>query len=115
MTKTEINLIAAIKGAVKKVFPEISNNSFEGFLLEVPKEKKFGDFSSNIAMRLSRELRKSPLDIASGIIKHIEKSDAIQDVKVEKPGFVNFYISNEAIIATLKDIIKEEIIKLWNH
>jgi len=108
MIKTEIALIAVIKEAVKKAFPDVSNNAFEGFLLEVPKEKKFGDFSSNIAMRLSKELRKSPLDIASNIIKHIEKSDAIQDVKVEKPGFINFYISNNAVIAILKDIIKED-------
>jgi len=108
MIKIEIELIATIKEAVKKAFPEVSDNAFEGFLLEVPKEKKFGDFSSNIAMRLSRELRKSPLDIASGIIKHIEKSGVIQDVKVEKPGFINFYISNKAVIAVLKDIIEED-------
>jgi len=107
MTKTEIDIIATIKEAVKKAFPEVTEGAFEGFLLEVPKEKKFGDFSSNIAMRLSRELKKSPLDIASGIIKHIEKSDVIQDIKVEKPGFVNFYISNNAVIAALKDIIRE--------
>jgi len=108
MTKTEKDLITAIKEAVKKAFPEISGNTFEGFMLEIPKEKKFGDFSSNIAMRLSRELRKSPLDIASGIIKHIEKSEAVRDIKVEKPGFINFYISNNAVIAILKDIIKED-------
>ncbi|OGW71269.1 MAG: arginine--tRNA ligase [Omnitrophica bacterium GWA2_41_15] len=107
MIKIEIDLIIAMKEAVKKAFSEISANAVEGLSLEVPKEKKFGDFSSNIAMRLSRELRKAPLDIADDIIKHIEKSGLIQDVKVEKPGFINFYISNKRVIGALEDIIKE--------
>nr|MBU1328510.1 arginine--tRNA ligase [Candidatus Omnitrophota bacterium] len=109
MIKIEIDLIIAIKEAVKKAFSEISINAVEDLSLEVPKEKRFGDFSSNIAMRLSRELRKAPLDIAAGIIKHIEKSDIIQDVKVEKPGFINFYISNKAVIGVLEDIIEEGV------
>jgi len=108
MIKIEIDLTAIMKKAVKKAFPEIREDAFEGLLLDVPKEKKFGDFSSNIAMRLSRELKKAPLDITAGIIKHIEKSEIIQDIKVEKPGFINFYISNKAVIAALKDIIKED-------
>jgi len=108
MIKIEIDLTAIMKKAVKKAFPEIREDAFEGLLLDVPKEKKFGDFSSNIAMRLSRELKKAPLDIAAGIIKHIEKSEIIQDIKVEKPGFINFYISNKAVITALKDIIKED-------
>ncbi|MDO8603760.1 MAG: arginine--tRNA ligase [Candidatus Omnitrophota bacterium] len=108
MIKIEIDLIAIVKKAAKKAFPEIPEGVFEGLLLEVPKEKKFGDFSSNIAMRLSRELKKAPMDIAAALIKHIEKLEIIQDVKVEKPGFINFYILNKAVIATLKDIIKED-------
>ncbi|OIO32787.1 MAG: arginine--tRNA ligase [Candidatus Omnitrophica bacterium CG1_02_40_15] len=109
MIKIEIDLIIAIKEAVKKAFPGISANAVEGLSLEVPKDKRFGDFSSNIAMRLSRELRKAPLDIASGIIKHIDKSGMIQSVKIEKPGFINFYISNKRVISALEDIVKEGV------
>ncbi len=108
MIKIETELIDIIKKAVKKAFPEIPDNSLEGILLEVPKEKKFGDFSGNIAMKLSKEIRKPPLVIAESIIKHIEKSGIIQDIKAEKPGFINFYISNKAVIDTLKDIIEED-------
>ncbi|MDP2911892.1 MAG: arginine--tRNA ligase [Candidatus Omnitrophota bacterium] len=108
MIKIEQDLAIIIKNAVKKAFPEIPDNVIgESLSLEIPKEKKFGDFSANIAMRLSKELRKPPFEIAGSIIKNIEKSSCIQDVKVEKPGFINFYISNKAVVAALEDIIKE--------
>ncbi len=107
MAKIEKDLIDLIRKALKKTFPEASDKIAGDISLEVPKEKKFGDFSTNIAMKLSKGLRKAPLDIAEGIIKHIEKSDIVRDAKVEKPGFINFYISNRAVIGTLKDIIRE--------
>jgi len=107
MIKLETYLVKIIKEALNKAFPEISDNDVLGIALEIPKEKKFGDFSVNIAMKLSRQIRKPPMDIAAGIVKHIEKSDLINDVKVEKPGFINFYVSNKAVVDSLKDIINE--------
>ena len=108
MIKIETDLIAIIKKALKKAFPEPSDKAAGAISLEIPKEKKFGDFSANIAMRLSKDLRKPPLDIAADIIKHIEKSDIIRDIKVEKPGFINLYITSNAVLSTLEDIIKED-------
>ena len=45
MIKIEIDLITIIKEAIKRAFPEISDNAICGLLLEIPKEKRFGDFS----------------------------------------------------------------------
>jgi len=108
MTKIEIDLISIIKKALEKAFPEISDKAAGDISLEVPKEKKFGDFSANIAMKLSKGLRKAPLDIAADIVRHIEKSDIIHNAEAVKPGFINLYISNKAVISALKDIIRED-------
>ncbi|PIP68538.1 MAG: arginine--tRNA ligase [Candidatus Omnitrophica bacterium CG_4_9_14_0_2_um_filter_42_8] len=107
MIKLETYLVKTIKEALNKAFPEILVNNTPGISLEIPKEKKFGDFSVNIAMKLSKEIRKPPMDIAACIVKHIEKSDLINDVKVEKPGFINLYVSNKAVADSLKNIISE--------
>ena len=72
MTKIEKDLIDIIRKALKKTFPEASDKIAGDISLEVPKEKKFGDFSTNIAMKLSKPLRKAPLDIAGDIVRHIE-------------------------------------------
>src|SRR3989338_5670633 len=101
MIKLETHLVKIIKEALNKAFPEMSYDDARGITLEIPKEKKFGDFSVNIAMRLSKEVRKLPMDIALSIIKQVEKSDFIKDIKIEKPGFINFYISNKGVIGSL--------------
>ncbi|MFA5389719.1 MAG: arginine--tRNA ligase [Candidatus Omnitrophota bacterium] len=105
MTRLEADLINTIKEALEKAFPGMKDGFVRGISLEIPKEKKFGDFSTSIAMKLSRELKKSPLDIAADIIKHIEISGVVRDVKIEKPGFINFYISNKAVADALQEII----------
>lgn len=112
MSLIEKNIIAAVQKAVKNLFSDIAKKDLPAVYLEIPKEKKFGDFSTNVAMRLARLLKASPLDIAgklSGEIKRLAGDPAlkaaIEDIKVEKPGFINFYISNETVMDSLKEII----------
>ncbi|HHJ53630.1 MAG TPA: arginine--tRNA ligase, partial [Caldithrix abyssi] len=41
-------------------------------ILQRPKEKKFGDYTTNLAMQLARHLKKKPTDIAQMIIEAFE-------------------------------------------
>lgn len=41
-------------------------------IVDNPKEEKFGDYSSNIAMVLSKSLKKSPIEVAEGILKKVQ-------------------------------------------
>lgn len=62
---------------------------------EIPKEKSHGDFSTNIAMKLTKVLRNSPQNIASALIKSIDtKGTYIERVELAGPGFINFYLSD---------------------
>lgn len=40
--------------------------------LEVPKEKEFGDYSTNAAMQWARTAHKAPRQIAAAVVKHID-------------------------------------------
>ncbi len=81
------------------------------FYIEVPKDKRFGDFSANIALRLSKILDKSPLDIASKICSQLREDDSLKrdifDLKVEPPGFINFFLKEKFFHKILRDIIEE--------
>jgi arginyl-tRNA synthetase len=52
----------------------------EDIFLELPTDKRFGDFTTNIALKLSKELKQPPHVIASQLVEsireEIEKSDA---------------------------------------
>ena len=73
--------------------------------LERTKDKKFGDFSSNIALRLGKKLKRPPLDIANEIANSISKKNFLEKIIVEGPGFINFYISDNAYHQELIKII----------
>lgn len=103
MSKIEKKIIDIISKSVKVMCPDCP----EGIVyLEYPKERKFGDFSTNIAMRLTKELKRPPLQIAADLVKEMNWSkDDIDEIKIEKPGFINFYISRSSVINELKDIL----------
>ena len=111
MSKIEKNIIDLVRKSAKKVFPESSGKVLADIYLESPKESRFGDFSTNVAMRLTKIVKKPPQDIAASILNEINTSGAggaletsIKEIKIEKPGFINFYLSDKAVIAALKEM-----------
>ncbi|WP_040206872.1 arginine--tRNA ligase [Neobacillus jeddahensis] len=71
-------------------------------ILEIPKEKAHGDYSTNMAMQLARVAKKAPRMIAEALVEHFDRSKAsIEKIELAGPGFINFYMEN----AYLTDLI----------
>jgi arginyl-tRNA synthetase len=71
-------------------------------ILEIPKEKAHGDYSTNMAMQLARVAKKAPRVIAEALIENFDRSKAsIEKMEMAGPGFINFYMNN----AYLTDLI----------
>ena len=64
--------------------------------LEIPKEKKFGDYSTNAAMQWARTAHRAPRMIAEVLVKHIE-SDLVDHMEIAGAGFINFYLTNDLV------------------
>ncbi len=101
-----INIIENISVQIKKIISEaiqkIStetdefNINIEEIEIEKPRDKNNGDFSTNIAMQLSRIFKKSPANIAQELIDKIQIKDTyIEKVEKAGPGFINFYLSSK--------------------
>lgn len=75
-------------------------------IIDIPKDKKNGDYSTNVAFLLTKELKKSPMDIANDIKDNI-KSDMIEKVEIANPGFINIYLSKDFLLDNINKIIKE--------
>ena len=61
-----------------------------------PQQAEHGDFAINLAMKLARELKRRPSDIASDLVKGLlaDKSDGlIARAEVAGPGFVNVWLN----------------------
>ena len=71
--------------------------------IEIPKEKKYGDFSVNTAMKLTKILRNSPVNIAKAIIENMDfEGTYIEKCEIAGPGFINFYLKNDWLYDGLK-------------
>lgn len=75
-------------------------------ILEVPKEKAHGDYSTNMAMQLARVAKKAPRVIAEELIAHFDKSKAsIEKIDIAGPGFINFYMNNRYLTKLIPSIL----------
>lgn len=72
-----------------------------------PKDSSFGDYASNIALVLAKQLGKNPREIAEKIVTELTANSSELTVKVEGPGFVNFWISKEDLLKTLQKSLDE--------
>src|SRR5436305_1094019 len=79
------------------------------FSVEKPKSMTHGDLSSNIALILSKSLKKPPFELAQKMAETINNSDSSLYEKAEavKPGFINFYFSKKYLASQVQNIIKE--------
>lgn len=64
--------------------------------LERPKNKAHGDFSSNLAMLLSKQLKQNPRAIAQQLIDHLPSSHQIAKTEIAGAGFINFFLADAA-------------------
>ena len=71
------------------------------------KKQGFGDYSSNIALALSKQIGQNPMEIAEKIIASHDKGELLFSVSVTKPGFINFHISDDYYLNILKNILDE--------
>ena len=66
------------------------------FVIERPKDRSHGDFSSNAAMLLAKPARSNPRAIAQALVAALPASDDIAAVEIAGPGFLNFRLTAAA-------------------
>lgn len=78
------------------------------FQIEVPGDRKNGDFSANVAMVNARTFRMAPRKSAELIVNNMDLTDTYFDhVEVAGPGFMNFYLNDRYYADILLHIHEE--------
>ena len=78
-------------------------------IIQDPRNQQDVDYATNIAMLLSKELKKSPNDIASNIVDKIKSHDNgfFDDVSIAGPGFINFKVSANEYLKNISLIVEQ--------
>ena len=75
--------------------------------IEVPREKKHGDLSCNLALRLASELGRKPREIAEELASRADLDPGmIERVEVAGPGFINVFIAHSWLRANVREILR---------
>src|SRR3989344_8459791 len=93
---------AALKLAVKDLFkvdiePEINRPT-----------EQFGDYATNVALRLAQKLGKNPREVAEQLVEKL-KSPIIAKTEVAGPGFINIWLTDEHLLASLDSKIDQTL------
>ena len=87
----------------------LDDSSIIDIHIERPKTLEHGDYSTNIALQLTKILKKNPREIAQLIIEKIGLDPSIDRLEIAGPGFINFYLSAAGKSSIIKNIFTQSI------
>lgn len=99
-----------MKKAIENLIQEaVKKAGYKTDAVEVfyPEEDKFGDFSTNIALKLAKDINKNPKEVAEKIVTKI-KTEAVEKVEIAGPGFINLFVTPTFWQDQLSEIIKQD-------
>lgn len=99
-----------LKEDLQAIIKEMGVSEEVEISFDIPKDTAFGDYSTNIAMRLAKTLHKAPALIANEIVSKLDKeSNHLSKVEVAGAGFINFYIDNNFLSQIVFQINNEKV------
>lgn len=104
-----MNLKIIIKNIISNALRELEiEYDDEKIVVEIPKDKNNGDFSTNVAMQLVKILKTNPREIAEKIVDVIKENECIENVEIAGPGFINIYLDDEYIFSGIETVIEKD-------
>ena len=105
MSEISNKLIDIIKNVLKEKLDYEDKDNL--VMIEIPKDKIHGDYSTNIAMRLAKILHNSPINIANSLKDGFLNNSLIKEVEVVNPGFINFFLNQGSLTSVIKKVLEK--------
>lgn len=75
-------------------------------VVERPKNREHGDWSTNVAMQFAGEFNLKPRELAELVAEKLSKHEGIESVSIAGPGFINLFVSSSAAGALARQIVE---------
>lgn len=102
---------------IEKKIRALIAQAFEGaevqpasFVVEHPVELSHGDYSTNVALVVAKQLKAKPVDVAKLLVEKMSKAlpPEIASVSFAGPGFINFSLTSEFFRKSVVEILDQE-------
>ncbi|HHU56433.1 MAG TPA: arginine--tRNA ligase [Acholeplasmataceae bacterium] len=102
-------LLSNLEKDIANIIKDLGVNESLEIFFEIPKDQNFGDYSTNIAMRLAKHLKKNPRMIAEAIKEKIDlNTHHLEKCEVAGSGFINFFFDRNYLAQVVFQINKEK-------
>jgi len=105
------SLFRAVTEAIRKAVADglIPAAEYPAVKIEYPRDQKFGDYATPVALESARILKKSPIETGEILKKYISaEAPEIGDIEVVKPGFINMFISPDYFPEIIRTVNAEK-------
>lgn len=106
-----MNIISEIKKQIETTVAdalakaELGTTDIE---IEIPADRKNGDFSVNTAMKLTKIAKRPPREIATALVDAMQTDGTyIDKIEIAGPGFINFYLNDAWRYGGLNAVLAE--------
>jgi arginyl-tRNA synthetase len=93
-----------LAGAVREAVRSAYGVELDGVHVERPNDPNHGDFATNVALANARVFRRNPREIAENLVEALD-APFVRQAEVAGPGFVNFWLSPEALWAEVGTLL----------
>jgi arginyl-tRNA synthetase len=95
-----------LAGAVREAVGRAYGVELDGVHVERPNDPSHGDFATNVALANARTLRRNPREVAENLVEALD-APFVRRAEVAGPGFVNFWLSPEALWEEVGALLRE--------
>ena len=86
-----------------------ANGDIKDFTVEVPRDLKNGDFSTNAAMVNAKVFGTNPRAIAAALVENMSFDGTFFDrAEIAGPGFMNFFLNNSYFETVVKAVLENK-------
>ena len=102
-------ILNELKENIKQIMIDENVTDDVEIMFEIPKDESHGDYSTNIAMRLAKYMRKAPIAIANEIVNKIDiEKHHLSKIEIAGAGFINLYLDQNYLSNVVFKILQEK-------
>lgn len=99
-----------VKEIIYKAIEEVFGPA--NFSVEHPGDLSRGDYATNIAMVMAKQLGKNPRELAEETVTKLMKDERlleiVEKIEVAGPGFINFWIKDKVLVEGLSEMLRND-------
>ena len=90
---------------LRDTLKKLGHTAPDGPLVERTRDRKHGDFATNVALALAKRAGRKPRELAEEIAKALPASDLVAKTEIAGPGFINFFLAPAAYHGEVASIL----------